>query len=191
MQTKPTTERRAFPVPSLIEVEEPGRSLISSLHHLSRAMAVLAVAALLAVGCSGSPFASNKPSPRTAEDQALKYTQCLQQHGINAQSSSNGSGTAKVRVGGPGTQGSGQQQLQAAQAACKKYQPNGGQAAQHPSAQQMDQAAKFAQCMNQHGVPAQANNGNVSGNESGTDPSKMQQAQQACQHYLNGSGSNS
>ena len=157
---------------------------LSSLRHLSCAVAVLAVPVLLAAGCGSSPSNGNQ-SASQAEAQALRWTQCMQQHGVRAKATSNGH-SSSVGVPAPGQQGGpSQQQLQAAQQACKQYQPNGGQAnSGPPSAQQLDQNEKYVQCMNQHGVPAKAQGGGVEVNvPPGMDPSKAEQAQQACQKY--------
>jgi len=152
--------------------------------HLSRALFLLAVPALLAAGCGGSASTGNKSASRSSDDQQLKYIQCMQQHGVNAQN--NGGG---VTVNSQPGQGGGQNQLEAASQACKKYQPNGGQASGPPSAQQLDQQAKYVQCLQQRGVPARQQGGSVLVQEGrGTDPSKVQQAQQACQQYAPGGG---
>jgi hypothetical protein len=188
MDRIPSSQQRGLLALPLTEAREgePGRSR-NSLRHLFRAMAVLAVPALLAVGCTGGPLASNKPSGHNSEDQALRYTQCLQQHGVNARSSSSGN-SVSISLGGDGQQPLSQQQLQAAQNACKQYQPGGGKRSGQPSAQELDRMAKFAQCMNQHGIPTQVQNGGLNTNvPPGTDKNNARQAQQACQHYLNGS----
>jgi len=160
-----------------------------NLRHLSQALVLLAVPALLAAGCGGTASASNKPSRQAAEDQALKYTQCMQQHGIDVQTSANGNQiTTRIRGGGPDGQGPGQQQIQAAMQACRQYEPNGGQGTGQSSAQQMDQISKFVQCMNQHGVPVQQHGGVIEESGRNVDPNKKQQAVQACQKYAPGGG---
>jgi hypothetical protein len=157
----------------------------TSRHHPFHVLAVLAIPALLAAGCGGSPSSGNQ-AKQNSEVQALKWTQCMQQHGVTrAKASSNGH-SSSVAVPAPGQPGGpSQQQLQAAQQACKQYQPNGGQSSGPPSAQQLDQNQKYVQCLNQHGVPAQLV-GNGSGVKSGgpnVDPKTQQQADQACQKY--------
>jgi hypothetical protein len=166
-------------------------------HHLRRRWAtrlcravpavLLIVTAVLAAGCGGGS-ASNKPGDALA----LQWTQCMQQHGIDANASVNGNGQRNIQINRGGAS---QQQLQAAENACKKYQPNGGQSGGQLSAQQLDQLAKYAQCMNQHGIPVQQHGGSVYVQGPQVDPRKDQQAQQACQHFLPtpgpGSGSGS
>jgi hypothetical protein len=146
------------------------------------------VPALLAAGCGGPAPASGTSGSETADAQALKWSRCMQQHGIDANASVNGNGRRNIQINRGGAS---EQQLQAAEDACKKYQPNGGQSGGQPSAQQMDQLAKYAQCMNQHGIPVQQHGGSVYASGQEIDPKKDQQAQQACQHYLPTPGSGS
>ncbi len=161
---------------------------MATLHHLRRALTVLAVPALLAAGCGGSPSNGNQTG-QNSDAQALKWVQCMQQHGVNASESNNGQSTAvRAPTGSNSQQGPSQQQVQAAQQACKQYEPNGGKSSGQPSAQELDRNAKYAQCMTEHGIPTQAQGGGVNVNvPPGTDPSKAQQAEQACQHYRGGS----
>jgi hypothetical protein len=158
----------------------------TSRHHPFRVLALLAIPALLAAGCGGPPSNGNQAN-QFSEVQALKWTQCMQQHGVTrAKATSNGHG-GSVAVPAPGQPGGpSQQQLQTAQQACKQYQPNGGQGnSRPPSAQQLDQNQKYVQCLNQHGVPAQlTDNGNgVKSGGPNIDPNTQQRADQACQKY--------
>ncbi len=148
-----------------------------------RALAVLGVTLLLAAGCSvANPFASsNASAQQRAEELALKWAQCMRQHGVNvpdpdsngrvrievtpgssAGSGGAGSGSAAgaggdgARSGGPdGTGGGPPPEVQAAMDACKQYQPKGGQASRQPNQQELDAMTKFAQCMRNHGIPMQ------------------------------------
>jgi hypothetical protein len=143
--------------------------------------AVLSVViALLAAGCGGIGPANAGSGGTPGDEQAQRYAQCLQQHGIQA--SADG---PNVQIGGGG-QGPDQQQWQAAQAACKQFSPNGSGARPPASGQDLDRVAKYVQCMNQHGVPLQEKGGAV---ETGgnVDPAKMDQADKACQQVA-GSG---
>jgi hypothetical protein len=141
-------------------------------------------AVLLAAGCGGSPSAGNQPP---SDAQTVKWAQCLQQHGVNASASSNGQGgSVRIPVGGQNG-GPSQQQVQAAQAACKQYQPNGGAAARRPSAQQLDQDAKYVQCLNQHGADAQlAPDGGIKELPGPSGPSSEAQADEACKSLAPG-----
>jgi hypothetical protein len=149
--------------------QTPGR-LVLALLLLSLGVFVAA--------CGGTGSANNKPSSQTSDVQRLKYEQCMQQHGVTVVNNGNQHGL----------QGS-EQQVQAAQQACKQYAPNGGVAPRQPSTQQMDQMTKFVQCLNQHGVPMQQQRqGGPMYLPPGFDQSKVQQAMQACQQYAPATG---
>jgi hypothetical protein len=154
-------------------------------------LALLAVPVLLAAGCGGSS-PSSKSSGQNTQAQQLKYAQCMRQHGVNVSDpNQNGDQTIQNPQGGV-------QQMQAAEQACQKYAPNGGQPPK-PSAQQQDAMIKFAQCMRNHGIPipdppSQPQPGGavpLIPQNSGVDQNspQFQQAQQACQHYLPGNPS--
>jgi hypothetical protein len=156
----------------------------TSLRHQLRGLAVLAVPALLAAGCGGSPSNGNQAA---ADVQALKWVQCMQQHGIPASSSDNGHGAAVHVPVGNQNGGPSDQQMQAAQQACKQYEPNGGTSSRQPSAQQLDKMTKYVQCLNQHGASAQVgkNGGIIEGPGPG-GPSQEQQADEACKQLQPG-----
>ena len=179
-----------------------------------RALVVLSVTLLLAAGCGvANPFASSSTSSKqNAQDLALKWAQCMRQHGVNVPDpNSNGQISMQATPGGasPGA-GSGSgggsaapqsggangtgvpPEMQAAMDACKQYRPNGGQASGPPSQQQVDSLTKFAQCMRDHGIPMQ--DPKIQGGSVGiyTSPGavepnsdQVKQAQQECQHYMN------
>jgi hypothetical protein len=178
---------------------------------VSRAVVVLAAALLLGAACSvANPFApSNASAKQNAQEMALKFAQCMRQHGVNLPDpGANGAFQINGRAAGAspapkdepqtgGPQGIDIQssQFQAAQQACKQYEPNGAQGANGPSQQQLDAMAKFAQCMRQHGIPMQdpkASGGgiSISASPGSVDPGSDQfkQAQQACQHLMPGGG---
>lgn len=155
-------------------------------HQVCSAMAVAAVTALLAAGCGGFPSIGNQSGNQNGDAQALKWVQCLNQHGAPAHASSH-----SIEVPGPDDPGGpSQQQVDAAEQACKQYQPaDGGSGSRPSSGQQLDQNATYVQCLNQHGVPAQlADNGRaVRVGGPNEDPNKEQQADQACEKYAPGS----
>ena len=174
---------------------------MKSQTNVLRASLLVAVTLLLATGCAvANPFAPSNASARQSTEQlALKWAQCMRQHGVDVTDPDSKGGVtiqASGTASGPGAKGSPDQgppsEVQAAMNACKQYQPNGGQASRPPNQQQLDAAIKFAQCMRDHGIPMQdpqVQNGGVAivGNpDTGVDPSSDQfkQAHQACQHYL-------
>jgi len=152
------------------------------------ALVALAVATLMAAACSvANPFApSNAAARSNAEQLALKFAQCMRQHGVNVSDPSGNGGVRIQSTGAPpgssspgsgagssagtGTTSGGQNgsgpaadpTVQAAMDACKQYRPDGGRSSGPPSQQMVDAATKFAQCMRDHGIPMQ--DPQVSGN---------------------------
>src|SRR5215472_12018316 len=108
--------------------------------------------ALLAAGCGGFPQVGNQPP---SDAQLQQWAQCMNQHGVQVtvHSEGNGNGTA-VHAPVQGDAAASRRQMQAAEAACKQYGPNAGGNPQPPRAQWLDQAAKYVQCVNQHGGQA-------------------------------------
>jgi hypothetical protein len=145
----------------------------------------LCAVALLAAGC-GFPQVGNQPP---SEAQLQRWAQCMNEHGVHATVNSGGSGTAVRAPVGNGQPGSSQQQEQAAEAACHQFLPNGLGANRQPSAQQLDQAAKYVQCVNQHGGDAQvAPDGGIMEQPGPGGPAAEAQADQACQSLAPGGG---
>jgi hypothetical protein len=168
-----------------------GTLSLPRLRHPFRALALLAVPALLAVGCGGSPSTGNHAN-QGSDVQLQRYVQCMNQHGVHV-SVSNGQpvigpapNSAGASPGGnaPETHQAVDPQVQAADNACKQYRPNGGTTTDQPSAQQLDQMAKYVHCLNQHGIPAQLQGSRIT-LPSGSDPRLIKQdAPQACKQYL-------
>jgi hypothetical protein len=163
----------------------------------------LALAAAVALGAAcgvANPF-SPAAATATKQDQLLKFTQCMRQHGVDMPDPVNGA-IRFSRTPAPGQTApavyapiEADPQFQAAQNACKQYLPDGGNGSGQTSQQQLDQATRFAQCMRDHGVPMQdpkAEGGGITfqGVAPGVDPKspQFQQAQQACAKYLPGGG---
>jgi len=75
----------------------------------------------------------------------LKYAQCMRDHGVDMPDPDpNGGMTLQ---GGPGDES----KISAAQEACKNLLPNGG-VPPTPSAEDLEKARQFAQCMRDHGI---------------------------------------
>jgi hypothetical protein len=162
---------------------------------LALGIGVLLATGLLA-GC-GSGAAANGASSTTTSNMsagALKFSQCMRDHGINIPDpQSNGNGGFGVRI--QGGSGAGQfrpddPKFKAAQDACSKYLPNGGQLTPEQQAQAQQNALQFARCMRDHGInipdPQTSGGGIKLEGPTGVNPDdpKFQQAQQACQKYL-------
>jgi hypothetical protein len=135
---------------------------------------VLAFAAfsLLAAGCgSGSPSSgvahlstsTSGSSPASSDDSSsakssastqqkiVAYGQCMRTHGVPnfPDSGSEGSKEAVVRA----LKEVSNSQTEAAQTACQRLQPNGGQPNQAQLAQHLSDLLAFARCMRMHGIP--------------------------------------
>lgn len=163
-----------------------------------RTLGVVA-AGLFAAGCSvANPFSPANASAKNNQDQALKWAQCMRQHGVNVPDPVNG---RFIVTSTPGPSGESQispdsPQAQDAENACKKYAPNGGKNSGPPSQQMIDQATRYSQCMRQHGITGfpdpkvQGNGITVAASPGAFDPTSDQfkQAMKACEHYLPGAG---
>lgn len=163
-----------------------------------RAALALVAATALAAGCGvTNPFS---PPPRaSAQDQLLRWSECMRQHGINEPDPVNGAIRVTVTPGpggglAPDAPTEENPRFPTAQNACRQYAPNGGQGSRPPSQQQLDQATRFAQCMRDHGIPMEdptvqngditMQGGDINGPNVDPDSQQFQQAQQACAKYL-------
>ena len=163
----------------------------------------LAALALLAAACggraSGPGVARGQSTPSTttgslspggSQTSAIAYAVCMRSHGVPnfPDPNSQGQFDANLPHNAP--------QFPAAQKACQKLLPGGGQTtagAPGLGPQQLAQLLKFAKCMRAHGVPEfpdPTSKGLTPGN--GIDPNSPQfkAAQQACKSLLptNGNG---
>jgi hypothetical protein len=135
--------------------------------------AVLPLLALTLAGCGGhgrkpgiataggtgaagaSPSAS--VDPQTAR---LEFARCMREHGVDMPDPDADGKMTITASGGP----TNRTQMDAAQAACRQYLPNGG-APPSMSPQEIEQLRQFAQCMRDHGVQMadpDPNNGGLS-----------------------------
>jgi hypothetical protein len=92
---------------------------------------------------------SSSPSATASEDPdaPLKFSRCMREQGISWFPDPK---EGKMSIAIP--QGTDRKKLEAAQEACKKFLPNGGQMHQ-PSAEELEQARQMAKCMRENGVP--------------------------------------
>jgi len=159
-----------------------------------------AVASLALAACGGSS-SSGKPAAATGADNALKFSQCMREHGVknfpNPEIISGGRVHLSVKSGGPNGINVSPQTMEAAQNAFKHFQatsePN--QTSQEKVARE-EAVLKFAKCMREHGVNIHASTagGNIQmrigsgheGGERGPNPESpaFQAAQKACQGLL-------
>jgi len=154
------------------------------------ALACAVVGASLALAaCGGSANGSTANQEKRNEQDLVKFGQCMREHGIEVSTKSSG-GSSSVRISGHAGTGN-QHALEAAQNACKRYQPTGGRSlspAERTAAE--DAALRFAQCMRSHGVdvpnPTFSSSGGFGIKIQGVNPNSpgFQAAQQACQGLL-------
>jgi hypothetical protein len=150
-------------------------------------------ACLLLAACGGS---SSKPTAtQEGEEKFVKFAKCLREHGINATTPSGGNNKGLVKVNGKNPQ-----TMEAAQKACKAYQPKGGPENLTPQqkVEREEAVLKFAKCMREHGIDVHAStsgggiqiriHGAAGGGESGPNPESpaFQSAQKACSGLLPG-----
>jgi hypothetical protein len=119
-------------------------------------LATLALTALLAAACGGSPSAAPSPAPGNVQ-QLDVFAACMRGHGVlnfyfSGSRSASDSSTALSIMGhyvtgvNPHTA-----QFSAAMKACKHLLPGGGP--RPMTRQQINQMVKFAACMRAHGYP--------------------------------------
>jgi hypothetical protein len=104
---------------------------------------------------NASPTAS--VDPQTA---MLNFARCMRDHGVDMPDPDADGKVTMGASGGPINK----TQMDAAQAACRQYMPNGG-APPSMSPEELEQLRKFAQCMRDHGVQMadpDADNGGLS-----------------------------
>jgi hypothetical protein len=147
---------------------------------------------LAACGGSSSSSGSAQAKEQRAEVKFADFAKCLREHGVNA--------TASVAPGGEGhalkVQGAGgAANMEAAQKACKQYQPEEEKVNLSPQqkVEQAEAVEKFARCMRQHGIEVHASSaeGRVSiqiHGKAGAGPNPgspaFQKAQNSCQKLL-------
>lgn len=153
-----------------------------------------AVLPLAACGSSPSASASEQGSEREGAARLADYARCLREHGVEAQVGTPPGGGQAIKIGAKGPVG-GRGKLEAAQQACKKYQPQPKKVNLTPQqkVEREEAVQKFARCMREHGIEVKAS---VSGGGiqvqihghpgSGPNPESpaFQQAQNNCQKYM-------
>ena len=98
---------------------------------------------------TAKPKASTSASAAATDDPdaPLKFAQCMRAHGISWFPDPN-SGKTSIMI----PKGQDHTKFDAAQEACKQYLPNGGDRPK-PSAEELENARKMAQCMRENGIP--------------------------------------
>jgi hypothetical protein len=166
------------------------------LRHVTAAAAgvLLTFAAGCAGGDGGNKVASassaqpaaSQSSPAAAdagkkdEDRMRDFAKCMRDHGVNVPDPQPDSdGRMRIEVRG---QAGDQSKMDAAQEACKRFLPNGGQP-KKLEGKELDEALARARCMREHGVNVpdpDPNGGEVRIEGSPGDKSKVDEAIKAC-----------
>jgi hypothetical protein len=145
----------------------------------------------------GSPQGGGQATQIGMGGVSVKYSQCMQTHGVPSFPDPNGQGLETLSGVNPNSAS-----FEAAQKACAKYAPNGGKAPSAAQQQQaINQALNFSKCMRSHGVSdfpdPQVNtsgghtsigiriNGSSTSDLSPNNP-QFQAAQKACQSLMPG-----
>jgi hypothetical protein len=153
----------------------------------------VASASLLLAACGGSSPSSTSSAAKEqqAEVKFADFAKCLREHGIEAETATGPGGEGhglKIKGGGPA-------KMEAAQKACKKYQPEPQKLNLSPQekVERAEAVEKFAKCMREHGIEVHASSseGRVSvqiGGKPGAGPNPespaFQKAQSSCQGLL-------
>jgi hypothetical protein len=154
-------------------------------------------AVLMLAACGSSTSTGAKTSTASAADNALSFSKCMREHGVKNFPNPEISGArVSLRVkAGPGGVEANQQTMEAAQTACKRFQP-AEQTNVSPQEKVARQEAvlKFAKCMRERGIDVHASTagGGVQiqihpgGGGGGPNPESptFEAAQKACQGLL-------
>jgi hypothetical protein len=140
----------------------------------------------VATANNGKPTATPSSQPPTNnEDAALKYAQCMRQHGMSWFPDPKPDGRMTVEV----PKGQDKSKVDAAMEACKKYLPNGGNP-EKMDPEALERARQMSKCMRDHGVPNFPDpnaNGEIQldGSKLGMGPGdpKFDAAERACAQY--------
>jgi hypothetical protein len=163
-------------------------------------MSVAAIgAALLLAGCGGSPEASKVASISTPpqssapnadnsgksdQQKMLDFAKCMREHGVDMPDPQfDGDGRGQITIGG-GAGTADKSKLDAAQKACQKLMPNGGEM-KKPTPEELDKMRQEAKCMREHGIDMPDPDPNGGGRaielgKPGQDPKKLEDAMKAC-----------
>ena len=164
--------------------------------HKLPAAALAALMSCAVAACGSTSSADSGSGQASDETKAVKFAQCLREHGIEADAAKgapSGAPALTLRAGGPGSGGSGAPaNLEAAQKACSRYRPSEQGPKQSPAerAARVDQLYKFARCMREHGVEVKTevqNGGGAVGIQlKGVNPRSpgFQSAQKACEAFM-------
>ncbi len=174
-------------------VRSAGRARAAHLPALAAAGVIAASLALAACGGSSPSSTSSAASEQQAEVKFADFARCLREHGIEANVANGPGGEGHgLKIKGAG----GPAKMEAAQKACKKYQPEPRKLNLSPQekVERAEAVEKFAKCMREHGIEVHGSSseGRVSiqihGKPGGGGPNPespaFQKAQSSCQKLL-------
>lgn len=112
-----------------------------------------AALALTVAGCGGSGDAKSDSSGSNANpnlEKAVKFTQCMREHGVPKFPDPDKNGKFTIAAGGPDKNSP---QVKQARQACKSLEPPGFEPSSAERAQDQKEWLKWAQCMRRNGIP--------------------------------------
>jgi hypothetical protein len=120
---------------------------------MHRIILPLLLAAAASLTACGSDDNDGRPSRAEMEDMALKFAQCMREHGIDMPDPQfEEGGRMTQRIGGPG-QRIDPKRMEAAQEACREFQPKVDVDMSPEEEQELrDQILAHTQCMREHGI---------------------------------------
>jgi hypothetical protein len=120
-----------------------------------RTLAALAVIAVIGVGCSNAPASTGTSSgtnTTTNREQAVKFAECMRDHGVKEFPDPDASGDLTIdQIANGSSLDTSTAAFNQAISACKDLEPPGFTGAKR-SPEQQKAALKFAQCMRDNGV---------------------------------------
>jgi hypothetical protein len=134
-------------------------------------------------GTPSAAASSGAAAPGDSAELALKFAQCMREHGVDMPDPEIDGGRISMRINAkPGVD------VDAAQEACKEYAPSGGPGGGQPDPQMRERMLAHAQCMREHGVesfpdPA-ADQGGIRIDEDIAEDPDFAAAQKACDEQL-------
>jgi hypothetical protein len=138
-------------------------------------------------GAKPSASASGQGDRDPAKDQErmLEFAKCMREHGVPMEDPEFEGNGVSIMI----PEGTDKTKIDAAQAACKQYMPNGGEPMK-ADPQMQEQMRKFAQCMRENGVPNFPDPGEdgglmIEGDKLGVDPKSetFKNAEKACEQF--------
>lgn len=110
-----------------------------------------AVLALGAAGCGGTggPSRTSGPNANPNLEKAVKFTQCMREHGVPKFPDPDKNGKYSIAAGGTGAS---QQQVDRARQACKALEPPGFEPSAAERQKDQEEWLKWAQCMRRNGI---------------------------------------